>query len=431
MREWSRYVYTCLFYVAVPILLVRLWWRGRESAGYRRNWWQRFGFVPKVSSRSGPPLWIHAVSLGETIAIAPLVQRLLDQYPDLPIVMTSMTPTGKARAESLFGDHIQHFYCPYDLPDALSRFIKRLNPLGCLVVETELWPNMVAACEAQKVPLMVANARLSARSARGYHRVKSLAYPMMRRLSYLVAQSDADADRFRQLGVPNERIAVSGSIKFDIHVDPVQRREGELLKQRFTGRFVCMLASSHSDEEAQFLAASQSMLALFPQLLLLVVPRHPERFESVYQYFVDQLGMAAVARRSLPASVTDSTRVVVGDTLGEMLLFYTAADVVVMGGSFVDVGGHNPVEPAAVKTPVVMGPFYHNFAVICDAMVESGGMAYVESMSQALEKTASMMVEPAPLLGMGAAAFAYAESQRGALDRLFLQVEKRLINPPV
>ena len=428
MREWPRYVYTFLFYAAIPILVARLWWRGRQSPGYRRNWLQRFGFVPTGLQR---PLWVHAVSLGETIAIAPLVQRLLDEHPDQPIMMTSMTPTGKARAEALFGNRIQHFYCPYDLPDALNRFLNRVKPCGCLVVETELWPNMAVACESNSIPLMIVNARLSERSARGYQRFKALSFPLMQRLNYLVAQSDTDAERFRRLGLSADRIEVSGSIKFDIQIDEAVRVIGNDFKSGFKDRFVLMFASSHADEEAQLLAASQSLLVRFPQVLLLVVPRHPERFEPVHQFFVEQLGAAAIARRSQPEFITARTRVLVGDTLGEMLMFYTAANLVVMGGSFVDVGGHNPVEPAALKTPVIMGPYHHNFSVISDAMVSAGGMYIVESMRVAIEKAEVLMSDQEALDEMGQAAFTYAESQRGALGRLYHVVETRLITPSV
>ncbi len=424
MTSWPRYLYTLLFYLFVPVLLIRLWWRGRKAPGYRQRWWQRFGLVPNVIGR---PLWIHAVSVGETIAIAPLVERVLRDFPHIPIVMTSMTPTGAERVAALFGGRVQHFYCPYDLPDAIHRFIQRIQPRGCLIVETELWPNMIAGCKQAGVPVMVANARLSERSAKGYAKLARLTRNMLSELTRLVTQHQSDAERFKQLGMPVERILVSGSIKFDIQIDDATRLQGKQLKGQLGDRFTLILASSHEDEEAQLLATISPLWESYPDLLVMLVPRHPERFESVYQtclHYSDQVVRRSRSARQPPHT---ATRIYLGDTMGDLMLLYAAADLVVMGGSFVNVGGHNPLEPAVLGMPVVMGPYHFNFAAISEAMEEAGGMQRVQQMSDITDLLLTYRQHPEMLSEAGSKAMHYADSQRGALDRLYLEVSAHLL----
>ena len=425
MTSWPRFFYTLLFYLLVPVLLVRLWWRGRSAPGYRQRWWQRFGVVPGVMGR---PLWIHAVSVGETIAIAPLVERLLKDFPEVPIVITSMTPTGAARVNALFGARVQHFYCPYDLPDAIGRFIQRIQPRGCLIVETELWPNMIAGCKKAGVPVIVANARLSERSAKGYAKLAKLTQQMLSQLTLLITQHQSDADRFKQLGMPVERTLVSGSIKFDIQVDDTTRLQGKQLRGQLGDRFTLILASSHEDEEAQLLAAISSLWERYPDLLVMLVPRHPERFESVYQIALKYSKHVVRRSASNAAAPNAATRIYLGDTMGDMMLLYAAADVAVMGGSFVNVGGHNPLEPAVLGMPVVMGPYHFNFAAISDAMEQAGGMQRVQQMSDVADLLPAYIQGPEVLSDVGNKALQYANSQRGALDRLYREVSTHLLS---
>jgi 3-deoxy-D-manno-octulosonic-acid transferase len=424
MTSWPRFLYTLLFYLLIPVLLIRLWWRGRNAPGYRQRWWQRFGFVSAVENN---PLWIHAVSVGETIAIAPFVERLLQDFPDIPIVMTSMTPTGAERVEALFGSRVHHFYCPYDLPDAVSRFIQRVQPRGCLIVETELWPNIILGCHKASVPVMVANARLSERSAKGYAKVRGLVEPMLSVLTLLVTQHQSDADRFLQLGMPAEKMDVSGSIKFDIQVGSDIREKGALLRKQLGDRFTVILASSHEDEEKQFLASLEPLISQHPDLLVMLVPRHPERFESVYQSALQYSDK--VARRSTGDSlvVDETTRVYLGDTMGDLMLLYAAADVAVMGGSFVNVGGHNPLEPAVLGMPVIMGPYHFNFAAISDAMTQAGGMQLAPQMPAVAAMLEKYHTMPSEVAEHGRHALIYADSQRGALDHLYREVTARLL----
>ncbi|SIS42947.1 3-deoxy-D-manno-octulosonic-acid transferase [Neptunomonas antarctica] len=428
MINWRRHLYTLLFYLLVPLLLMRLWWRGRKASGYRERWWQRFGFVAVVDAPDKPkPLWIHAVSVGETIAIAPLVERLLGDYPALPIIITSMTPTGAERVQALFGERVLHYYCPYDLPDVICRFLARVKPRGCLIVETELWPNMIAGCQRAGVPVMVANARLSERSAKGYLRLAGLAKQMLSGLTLLVTQHQSDADRFQQLGMPADKILVSGSIKFDIEIDAASQAQGRLLRQELGNRFTVILASSHEDEEDQLLATLSPLWSHYPDLLIMIVPRHPERFESVCQTCFGY--SANVVRRSEMSRITpgNTTRIYLGDTMGDLMKLYAAADVAVMGGSFSNVGGHNPLEPAVLGLPVIMGPHYFNFSAISDAMTQAGGMLLVPNMAAVAELLPSFVEVPSAVCEAGAKAASYADSQRGALDRLYQEVTARLL----
>jgi 3-deoxy-D-manno-octulosonic-acid transferase len=424
MTNIPRCLYTGLFYLLTPVLLIRLWWRGRNAPGYRQRWWQRFGFVSDVTRN---PLWIHAVSVGETIAIAPFVERLLTEYPGLPIVITTMTPTGASRVDAIFADRVIHYYCPYDLPDAVGRFIQRVRPRGCLIVETELWPNMILGCQKAGVPVIVANARLSERSAKGYAKVRGLVEPMLSALTLLVTQHQSDADRFLQLGMPAERIDVSGSIKFDIQVSDDIREKGALLRQQLGNRFTVILASSHEDEEKQFLTSLQSLMDQHPDLLVMLVPRHPERFESVYQSALQH--SEKVARRSTGDSLKadEATKIYLGDTMGDLMLLYAAADVAVMGGSFVNVGGHNPLEPAVLGMPVIMGPYHFNFTAISNAMAQAGGMQLVTQMTDLPDLLEKYHTTPIKVAEHGRNALTYADSQRGALDHLYTEVTKRLI----
>lgn len=424
MTNVPRCFYSGLFYLLTPVLLIRLWWRGRNAPGYRQRWWQRFGFVPNVASN---PLWIHAVSVGEAIAIAPFVERLLIDYPEVPVVITTMTPTGASRVNAMFAERVIHYYCPYDLPDAVGRFVQRVKPRGCLIVETELWPNMILGCQKAGVPVIVANARLSERSAKGYAKVRGLVEPMLSALTLLVTQHQSDADRFLQLGMPAEKIDVSGSIKFDIQVDEGLRKQGTLLRQQLGNRFTVILASSHEDEETQFLSSLEPLLDQYPDILVMLVPRHPERFESVYQSALQYSDR--VVRRSTGDSckADDTTRIYLGDTMGDLMLLYAAADVAVMGGSFVNVGGHNPLEPAVLGMPVIMGPYHFNFTAISNAMARAGGMQLVTQMSDVSNLLEKYQTTPIKVAEHGGNALTYADSQRGALDHLYTKVTKRLI----
>ena len=416
-----RWLYTLLFYLISPFLLVRLWQRGQRAPAYLQRWGERFGRGPVLTPGV---LWIHAVSVGETVASAPLVKALQQRYPDLPLLVTTMTPTGSERVRALFGDSVQHAYAPYDLPHAVGRFLRRCRPRALIVMETELWPNTIHACHRRGLPVILANARLSERSARGYGRVSALAAPMLAELDWVAAQAQADADRFERLGVPPGRIEVTGSIKFDISLSATLRQQAGSLRQALgRGRPVWIGASTHDGEDAILLAAHQRLLKQHPEALLILVPRHPERFAEVGA-LVRSRGLT-LALRSRDESAA-GVNVLLGDTMGELLMLYGAADVAFVGGSLVESGGHNPLEPAAWGMPVLMGPHVFNFADICARLTDGQGLCFVGSEEVLVTRLQSLLEDPEHRLAIGQHALAVVEANRGALDKLLAGLDQRL-----
>ena len=422
-----RSLYSLLYYLALPLVLLRFWWRGRRAPAYRQRLGERLGFAPPVQSGGQRPIWIHAVSVGETVAIAPLVERLLQRRPQRPILITTMTPTGAERVRSLFGDRVEHRYCPWDLPDAWWRFFRRQNPALCVIVETELWPNMLAACAVRQVPVVLANARLSARSARGYKRVAGLTRPMLSRLSLVAAQTESDGERFVALGLPRERLQVTGSIKFDIRPDPVQLEAGRQLRvQLGAHRPVLIGASTHAGEDELLLRCWQQLRHSWPELVLMLVPRHPERFADVQR--LAQGYSEALCCRSSGVPPTADTAIYLGDTMGELMLMYAAADLAFVGGSFSGSGGHNPLEPAALGKPVVMGPDTFNFAEITAQLATAGGLYQVADEAALVRVCGDLIGSAERRVRAGEAGQRYLLASQGALDRLEQLVVQQL--PP-
>lgn len=417
-----RLLYTLLFYLLIPLLLARLWWRGRKAPGYRKNWSQRLGFGNRLG---GKVIWVHAVSVGETLAVAPLVERLLKRYPDYRILMTNMTPTGADQVGKLFGDRVEQRFCPWDLPLAWSAFLGRVKPACCIVVETELWPNLVSGCARKGVPVMLVNARLSERSARGYRRFHALTRPMLQRLNLIAAQHEADAQRFRELGAPPERVSVTGSIKFDISPDLSLRESGRALRKLWgEERPVVIAASTHQGEDELLLRCWRSLQSKQPDLLLMLVPRHPERFASVAE--LARQYSPNICSRSTGKAPDSSTDIYIGDTMGELMMLYAAADIAFVGGSFSGTGGHNPLEPAALGLPVVMGPDTFNFAAICDALEEAGGLGRTADEAALTEQLALWLENPRERAQAGSAGDAFVRSNQGALSRLEALIAERL-----
>ncbi|MDF2182406.1 lipid IV(A) 3-deoxy-D-manno-octulosonic acid transferase [Neptuniibacter sp. CAU 1671] len=418
-----RFFYSLLWYLALPMVLLRLWRRGSKAPEYRRHIGQRFGFVPR---HSNAPLWIHAVSVGETVAIAPLVELLLQRHPDLPLLLTNMTPTGAARAQALFGNRVAHCYCPYDLPDAMGRFMDRVRPRGLLIVETELWPNMLFACKKSQVSVLLANARLSERSAQGYARFAGLTRQMLSALTRVAAQHQADASRLVALGLLSERVAVTGSIKFDLDIAHDLPERAEQLRALWgAGRPVIVAGSTHEGEERLLLESLQLLHKAFPTLLLVLVPRHPERFESVAT-LVNATGLC-LSRRSQGQPVSEDTAVYLADTMGEMMLFYQAADLVFVGGSLIERGGHNPLEPAALGKPVLMGPHCFNFQSITQMLAEAGGLIPVADVDELTRQLGLWLEQPALAKQVGQAGAAFVAQNKGALERLYLLVLEAML----
>jgi 3-deoxy-D-manno-octulosonic-acid transferase len=422
---WMRRLYTLLWILALPFALLRLLWRSRRAPAYRRRWAERFGrFV--APTRTGG-VWVHAVSVGETQAAQPLVKRLLAERAAQPVTVTTTTPTGSVRVGELFGDQVFHVYLPFDLPWAVSGFLDRVRPSLLIMVETEIWPNLLAGCAARGIPTLLANARLSARSARGYARLDGFARATFGAIGAVAAQSDADAERFVALGVPPDRVRVTGSMKFDVAIRGSVKEQAEVLRRDWgSGRPVWVAASTHEGEEEAVLEAHRQVRAVLPEALLVLVPRHPERFERAAQ-LVRRAGLPLV-RRTERVPVAAGTAVFLGDTMGELAVFLGAADAAFVGGSLVDIGGHNVLEPAAFGVPVVFGPHMHNFAAISRLLLEADAAVQVRDGPSLGEVVLRWLGDASERTRIGENGRRVVEANRGALDRTWQMVLERL--PP-
>ncbi len=420
-----RYFYSLILYLITPLIVLRLVYRASKSPAYGQRIAERFGFFtgPDLSAS----IWIHSVSVGETIAAAPIVTRLQQQYPDTPIVVTTMTPTGSERVRALFGDSVFHVYAPYDLPGAVKRFLRRVQPKLLVIMETELWPNTLHACRQRNIPVLLANARLSAKSAAGYQRFAGLTKPMLRNLSQVVAQTQADAERFLQLGLPSNSITVSGSIKFDIEISEQLKETAAVLKSQWSHdgqRPLLLAASTHNGEDEIILEAFKQLLVTHPQLLLLLVPRHPERFDGVHS-LAQQRGFNT-DRRSTGKVPDASTQVVIGDSMGELLLFYGVSDIAFVGGSLVNTGGHNILEPAAWGRPVITGESDFNFLEISALLQKQGGLKKVSDSAALAKCVLSLLGSEQKRTQMADAAQSVVANNRGALSQLLKAINHYL-----
>jgi 3-deoxy-D-manno-octulosonic-acid transferase len=413
-------LYSLLLYLALPFLLLRLAWRGRRAPAYRERWGERLGFRGERSLRAG--IWIHAVSVGEVQAAQSLIKHFLDRHQDAGVMVTTTTPTGTERLRSLFEDKVLHVYTPFDLTPIMNRFLDAVRPRLVVVMETEIWPNMLRACERRDIPVVLANARLSARSAQGYARLGAFTRETLGTFAVIAAQSPADADRFRALGAPSDRVRVTGSIKFDV------RRPGSLIEQAEglrrvwdIQRPVWVAASTHEGEEEQVLAAHREVLVHLPRALLVLVPRHPERFDRVAA-LVERQGFG-LARRSTGNSCGEGISLYLGDTMGELPVFLAAADAAFIGGSLVPIGGHNLLEAAAVGVPVAVGPNVFNFAQITDLLVKEGAAVQIHSQQELAECMWEWLSDAARRARIGERGRRVVQENQGALQSLLDLVE--------
>lgn len=414
----NRTLYTALFYLGLPLVAIRLWLRARKAPAYAKRIGERFTLGMPTLQPGG--IWVHAVSVGESIAAAPMIRALLERYPALPITVTCMTPTGSERIRALFANEarIQHCYLPYDLPCAAARFLDRVQPKLAVIMETELWPNHIHQCAKRGIPVALANGRLSQRSAKGYGRFSKLTAPMLAEMSLLAVQTEAEAQRFRDLGARPESVEVTGSIKFDLTIDPqLLQRATELRNQwQAQDRPVWIAASTHEGEDEVVLDAHRRLLANHPDALLILVPRHPERFNSVFE-LCQREGFATV-RRSTGANVDAQTSVLLGDTMGELLFLYALADSAFVGGSLVPNGGHNLLEPAALAKPVLSGPHLFNFLDIAAQLREAGALAEVDDAEGLAVEVQRLFELPRDAQRMAEAGLAVMRRNQGALQRL-------------
>jgi 3-deoxy-D-manno-octulosonic-acid transferase len=405
-----RLLYTVLLYLLTPFVLLRLLWHSRELADYRLRWGERFGFVE--AAPGGIAVWVHAVSVGESLAALPLIRELIARHGERAVWVTTTTPTGSARVIAALGESVRHSYAPYDLPNAVARFLRRAKPRQVVVMETELWPNLFHQLGKRGVPLTVANARLSPRSMRGYSKVRGFAAATLAHC-VVAAQSPADAERFKQLGA--KKVAVMGNIKFDLAVPDAQLAAGAELRRRIGPRAVWIAASTHEGEEDAALKAHVELRQQQPDALLILVPRHPQRFDAAARS-IERASLSYV-RRSSNADPANAA-VLLGDSMGEIFLYYAASDVAFVGGSLVPVGGHNVLEPAAIGLPVVFGPHMHNFLPARDLLIGRDAAIQVEADTALAATIHRLLGDTALRERMGEAGRVAITANRGALKRL-------------
>jgi len=422
-----RYLYSALFYSLLPLIILRMLWRSRRASGYRRRIGERFGLFAPPPELAVPAIWVHAVSVGETVAAAPLIGALLQEWPDYRLVVTTTTPTGSERIRALFGDRVFHVYAPWDLPGAVRRFLRRTRPVLLLIMETELWPNMLHYSGNSGCRIVLANARLSERSAQGYARLGGLTRQMLGRLDVVACQTGADGRRFLGLGLPPAALEVTGSIKFDLELGADLRSEALLLKRKLGApqRPVLVAASTHPGEEELVLDAFAKLRKGGPERCLLVlVPRHPERFDGVHELCLRQ-GWRVV-RRSTGSDPGTNDDILLGDTMGELLMLLGCATVAVIGGSLVARGGHNVLEPAAWGVPVVTGPYMHNFAEISELLTAAGAMIQLEQPAGLSGCLQALFADPSRCQQMGRAGQQVVADNRGASRRVLALVAQLL-----
>lgn len=416
-------LYSFLLYLLLPFALLRLYWRSLKSPDYRRRVGERIGRLPALSTAGG--LWIHAVSVGEVQASAPLIQRLLQAYPESPVLVTTTTPTGSQRLKELLGNDITHVYAPYDVPLIVRRFLAIAKPRLAVFMETEIWPNMLSECQRRGIPTLLANARLSERSAKGYARFGSLTADTFGMLDRIAAQGETDAEHFTRLGADPQSVVVTGSIKFDVKLPPSLREQSAVLKRGWgEDRSVWIAASTHEGEDEQVLQAHAKVLQQIPDALLVLVPRHPERFDKVAQ-LVEKQGLTLV-RRSDARDCSADTRVFLGDTMGELPMFFAAADLAFVGGSLVPHGGHNLLEPAASGVPVVTGPHVFNFTRITEMLMQADAAVMVGDASELAGTVTNWLGDASLRARIGENGLKVVEQNRGALERLVGLVDELL-----
>lgn len=415
----ARGLYRVLLWLGFPLIFLYLLKRSRKQPEYRQHWGERLGFYPP---RCAPqPVWLHAVSVGEMRAAAPLVKALRASDPTRPILLTCMTPTGRATAQELYGDNAEVAFLPYDYPGAIRRFLAHFRPRCGLLLETELWPNLIHACADSAVPLFLVNARLSQKSLNGYRKIAPLVLPAVARLAGVLAQSPADAARLQQLGA--RQVEVMGNLKFDNHPPAALIERGLGWKAGLSGRLVLLFASSREGEEELLLQALQRADGLAGALLLLV-PRHPQRFDEV-AVLIGQHGLQCVRRsqwdgEALPAEV----QVLLGDSMGEMAAWYTLADVVLMGGSILPFGSQNLIEACAVGAPVLLGPSTFNFAQASELALECGAARQFADVGAMLAEAQALLGDAASRQQMGQAGQAFAQAHQGATQRVIDYLER-------
>ncbi len=422
LRRWS-WRYSLSVYCLVPLLFLYFLWRSLREPGYREGWGERLGHAAPLPQS----LWLHAASVGEVQAAAPLIRALREAHPEIPLLVTTFTPSGAEQLRNLGADVVQR-YLPVDTPGAVARFLANAKPRLGVILETELWPNLLRGCAARSVPVLLASARLSAQSAANLRRFpgEPVLGEALRAVSFAGAQSAADAARYRELGIAAERVAVTGNIKFDLQLPPELKDEGAKLRADWQAaqRPVWIAASTHEGEEEQVLRVFHELRERFAELLLVLAPRHPQRFARVHELCRGE--SFSTARRSVQDKVDADTDIVLGDTLGELRLLYAASDVAFVGGSLVPIGGHNLLEAAALDVPVVTGPHTDSQREMAELLAAEGALEQVPHAAGLASAVAELLAAPELRADRARAGQAVLARNRGALDRVLARIETEL-----
>jgi 3-deoxy-D-manno-octulosonic-acid transferase len=428
LSQLSLLLYTALIYLLrFPMLLFFLW-RSKADPAYRQRFIERFA-LQQVPATAVGGIVVHAVSMGEVVAATPLIEQLLRQYPDLPVTVTCTTPTGSARIQAVFGDRVHHCYLPFDTPGANRRLLAKFAPQLIVLLETELWPNLIRQASAQHIPVVLVNARLSAKSARGYRRFSALVQPMLRQLSQILTQDEASRRRFSALlglqsthipGTTRQKVQGAGNLKFDMQHSADLSQQAAELKAKWGARPVWVAGSTHAGEDEILLQAFAKVLVAQPDTLLILVPRHPDRFAPVSK-LVTEAGFSQ-AQRSAQQPVTLQTQVLLGDTMGELMLWYQLADLVFIGGSLIERGGHNPLEPMSLAKPIQSGPHVFNFATVFQWLSKHNAVVIADSATALAQSTISLLQDAAQRQQLAERGFALYQQHGGATQRTLQQL---------
>lgn len=420
------FFYNLIFQLFIPFIILRLYWKSRRNPAYRERWRERFAYYKNVPYQHS--IWIHAVSLGESIAAIPLISALKKKYPNENIVVTTMTPTGSEKLRQTFGKEIIQVYVSYDYSGAVKRFLRHFNPNLLIIMEKELWPNLLHYSAQRKIPILLANAQLSLRSFHRYQLIESFAKKILACISTVAAQSTADGERFLALGLRPEQLLVTGNIKFDLTIADEVKEEAKNLVESLgiaKNRPIWIAASTHEGEEKKVLAAMREILKILPETLLILVPRHPERFGQVRDLCLEQGFKVVSYSQNQPCGA--AIQILLGDVIGKLLVFYSLAQAAFVGGSLVSIGGHNLLEPAALGVPILIGPNLANCKEISALFFADGAAILVQDESELAEKVLQILQDKELHDLLAQKAVAILEQNKGVLDKLMFWVEKNYV----
>jgi 3-deoxy-D-manno-octulosonic-acid transferase len=421
----NRFFYSLLLYLVLPFVPFKLLWRGIKQPEYRQHWRERFGFYSLLANK--PIIWLHCVSVGETRAATPLIHALLKQYPNHQLLITHTTPTGRATSEQLFGGHllkdrVLRVYLPYDLPFAVKGFLKHFKPALGMLMETELWFNLIAACKAQNIPLLLINARLSEKSARGYAKLGGLVCKGLQGFSAIAAQTEQDAKRLKQLGANN--VSVVGNLKFEVHPPEDAFAKGQHLRDLFGRKRPVFLAASTREGEESIILDVVAALEI-PNLLTVIVPRHPQRFNEV-EALLQQRNLSFQRRSSLTETVGADTQFILGDSMGELFSYYASADICMVGGSMLPFGGQNLIEAMRMAKPVLIGEHTFNFKDVSESAIAQGAAWRVHNPQEIQFAIQTLVNNPKKQLEMGQAGLALCMASQGATQKTLVIIAANL-----